>query len=198
MEKVVVLGGGESGCGAAVLAQQKGFSVFLSDNGKIKEKYKNVLTHNAIEWEEETHSEERFFKADLIVKSPGIPDTIPLILDLKNASIPIISEIEFAAQSTSATLIGITGTNGKTTTAMMTYEILKKSGFHVGLAGNIGSSFAKQVAEEDFVALATHGFSKDDIWDIAGITALFALSNRMASITGMRPNDEFYQMGRGI
>ena len=95
MGKVVVLGGGESGCGAALLAQQKGFEIFLSDIGKIKKKYKNVLTHNAIEWEEEKHSEKRFFEADIIVKSPGIPDTIPLIQNLKKASVPIISEIEF-------------------------------------------------------------------------------------------------------
>ena len=148
MEKIVVLGGGESGCGAAILAQQKGFDVFLSDIGKIKEKYKNVLTHNAIEWEEETHSEERFFKADLIVKSPGIPDTIPLILDLKNASIPIISEIEFAARYTNAIIIGITGSNGKTTTTLLVGHMLKKAGLNVGVAGNVGESFALQVAKE--------------------------------------------------
>lgn len=165
MEKIVVLGGGESGCGAAILAQQKGFDVFLSDIGKIKEKYKNVLTHNAIEWEEETHSEERFFKADLIVKSPGIPDTIPLILDLKNASIPIISEIEFAARYTNAIIIGITGSNGKTTTTLLVGYMLKKAGLNVGVAGNVGESFALQVAKEshDIYVLELSSFQLDGI-----------------------------------
>ena len=165
MEKIVVLGGGESGCGAAILAQQKGFDVFLSDIGKIKEKYKNVLTHNAIEWEEETHSEERFFKADLIVKSPGIPDTIPLILDLKNASIPIISEIEFAARYTNAIIIGITGSNGKTTTTLLVGHMLKKAGLNVGVAGNVGESFALQVAKEshDIYVLELSSFQLDGI-----------------------------------
>ena len=142
MEKIVVLGGGESGCGAALLAQQKGFKVFLSDIGKIKEKYKNVLTHNAIEWEEEKHSEKRFFEADIIVKSPGISDTIPLIQDLKKASVPIISEIEFAARYTNAKIIGITGSNGKTTTTLIVGHMLKKAGLNVGIAGNVGDSFA--------------------------------------------------------
>jgi UDP-N-acetylmuramoylalanine--D-glutamate ligase len=165
MEKIVVLGGGESGCGAAILAQQKGFDVFLSDIGKIKEKYKNVLTHNAIEWEEETHSEERFFKADLIVKSPGIPDTIPLILDLKNASIPIISEIEFAARYANAIIIGITGSNGKTTTTLLVGHMLKKAGLNVGVAGNVGESFALQVAKEshDIYVLELSSFQLDGI-----------------------------------
>ena len=165
MEKIVVLGGGESGCGAAILAQQKGFDVFLSDIGKIKEKYKNVLTHNAIEWEEETHSEERFFKADLIVKSPGIPDTIPLILELKNASIPIISEIEFAARYTNAIIIGITGSNGKTTTTLLVGHMLKKAGLNVGVAGNVGESFALQVAKEshDIYVLELSSFQLDGI-----------------------------------
>ena len=165
MEKIVVLGGGESGCGAAILAQQKGFDVFLSDIGKIKEKYKNVLTHNAIEWEEETHSEERFFKADLIIKSPGIPDTIPLILDLKNASIPIISEIEFTARYTDAKIIGITGSNGKTTTTLLVGHMLKKAGLNVGIAGNVGESFALQVAQEshDIYVLELSSFQLDGI-----------------------------------
>ena len=165
MEKIVVLGGGESGCGAAILAQQKGFNVFLSDIGKIKEKYKNVLTHNTIEWEEETHSEERFFKADLIVKSPGIPDTIPLILDLKKASIPIISEIEFAARYTDAKIIAITGSNGKTTTTLLVGHMLKKAGLNVGIAGNVGESFALQVAQEshDIYVLELSSFQLDGI-----------------------------------
>ena len=165
MGKVVVLGGGESGCGAAILAQQKGFEVFLSDIGKIKEKYKNVLIHNAIEWEEEKHSEKRFFEADLIVKSPGIPDTIPLILDLQKASVPIVSEIEFAAQYTDAKIIGITGSNGKTTTTFLVGHMLKKAGLNVGVAGNVGESFALQVAKEsyDIYVLELSSFQLDGI-----------------------------------
>ena len=165
MEKIVVLGGGESGCGAAVLAQQKGFDVFLSDIGKIKEKYKNVLKHNAIEWEEETHTEELFFKSNLIIKSPGIPDTIPLILELKKASIPIISEIEFAARYTDAKIIAITGSNGKTTTTLLVYHMLKKAGLNVGVAGNVGESFALQVANEsyDYFVLELSSFQLDGI-----------------------------------
>ncbi len=165
MEKVVVLGGGESGCGAAVLAQQKGFNVFLSDNGKIKEKYKNVLTHNEIEWEEEKHTDSRFFDADIIVKSPGIPDFIPLIVDLKNAGIPVVSEIEFAIQYTDAKIIAVTGSNGKTTTTLLIGHILKKAGLSVGVAGNIGESFALQVATEnyDYYVLELSSFQLDGI-----------------------------------
>ena len=165
MGKVVVLGGGESGCGAALLAQQKGFEVFLSDIGKIMEKYKNVLINNAIEWEEEKHSEKRFFEADIIIKSPGIPDTIPLIQDLKKASVPIISEIEFAARYTDAKIIGITGSNGKTTTTLLVGHMLKKAGLNVGIAGNVGDSFALQVANEshDFYVLELSSFQLDGI-----------------------------------
>ena len=165
MEKIVVLGGGESGCGAALLAQQKGFKVFLSDIGKIKEKYKNVLTHNAIEWEEEKHSVKRFFEADIIVKSPGIPDTIPLIQDLKKALVPIISEIEFASRYTDAKIIGITGSNGKTTTTLLLGHMLKKAGLNVAVAGNVGESFALQVANDshDFYVLELSSFQLDGI-----------------------------------
>ena len=165
MEKIVVLGGGESGCGAALLAQQKGFKVFLSDIGKIKEKYKNVLTHNAIEWEEEKHSEKRFFEADIIIKSPGIPDTIPLIQDLKKALVPIISEIEFASRYTDAKIIGITGSNGKTTTTLLVGHMLKKAGLNVAVAGNVGESFALQVANDshDFYVLELSSFQLDGI-----------------------------------
>ena len=165
MQKIVVLGGGESGCGAAVLAQQQGNDVFLSDIGKIKEKYKNVLTHNAIEWEEEKHSEQRLFDADLVIKSPGIPDTIPLLLDLKKAGIPIVSEIEYAARYTDAQIIGITGSNGKTTTTLLIGHMLKKAGLNVGIAGNVGESFALQVANEshDIYVLELSSFQLDGI-----------------------------------
>ncbi|MBC8464307.1 MAG: UDP-N-acetylmuramoyl-L-alanine--D-glutamate ligase [Bacteroidetes bacterium] len=165
MKKLVVLGGGESGCGAAVLGQQKGYEVFLSDKGKIKEKYKKVLTQFDIDWEEEKHSEERLFLADEIVKSPGIPDTIPLVLELKEKGIPVISEIEFAARYTTAKIIAITGSNGKTTTTLLIGHMLKKAGLNVGVAGNVGESFALQVATEsyDYYVLELSSFQLDGI-----------------------------------
>lgn len=146
---IVILGGGESGIGTALLAKAKGYTVFVSDKGKIKEKYKNVLINNAIEWEEEMHSEARILKADVVMKSPGIPDNVPLVTLLKSQNVPVISEIEFATQFTKATIVGITGSNGKTTTAVLTHHILKQE-LNVGLAGNIGDSFAKQILEHDF------------------------------------------------
>lgn len=165
MNKIVVLGGGESGCGAAVLAQQKGYKVFLSDNGKIKEKYKNVLLHNKIEFEENKHSDDLFQDAELVVKSPGIPDTIPIIKEVLDMGIPVISEIEFAAKFTDAILIGITGSNGKTTTTLMLGHILKNAGFNVAVAGNVGESFAMQVAKEhfDYYVLELSSFQLDGI-----------------------------------
>ena len=164
-EKLVVLGAGESGIGAAILAKQKGYEVFLSDKNIIPLKLQSFLDEREIIWESGQHSLAPIEGASIVIKSPGIPGDIPLLEGLRGNGTRILSEIEFAAQSTSATLIGITGTNGKTTTAMMTYEILKKSGFHVGLAGNIGSSFAKQVAEEDFdyYVLEISSFQLDDI-----------------------------------
>jgi UDP-N-acetylmuramoylalanine--D-glutamate ligase len=165
MEKIVVLGGGESGCGAAILAQQKGFDVFVSDIGKVKDKYKNVLTQYEIEWEELKHSEERIFQADKVIKSPGIPETIPIILDLKNKGIPVISEIEFGAQYTDSKIIAITGSNGKTTTTLLIGHMLKKAGWDVGIAGNVGESFALQVANDphDFYVLELSSFQLDGI-----------------------------------
>jgi len=134
--------------GAAILAQQKGYSVFLSDSGKIKEKYKNVLADYKIDFEEEKHSADKILTADLVVKSPGIPDKAPLIKQLHLNEIPVISEIEFAGRYTKAKTICITGSNGKTTTTLLLYHILKNAGLNVGLAGNVGKSFAWQVAEE--------------------------------------------------
>ncbi len=165
MKKLVVLGGGESGCGAAVLAQQKGYEVFLSDNGKIKEKYKKVLTQYEIDFEEKQHTEDRLFTSDEVVKSPGIPDTIPLILELKEKGIPVISEIEFAARYTEAKIVGITGSNGKTTTTLLIGHMLKKAGINVGVAGNVGESFAMQVATEkhDLYVLELSSFQLDGI-----------------------------------
>jgi len=145
MRRLVVLGGGESGVGAALLGKEKEYNVFLSDAGKIAKKYKDVLRHNEIEWEDEGHTESKILNADLVVKSPGIPDHIPLIQKLNAASISVISEIEFAALFTSANIIGITGSNGKTTTTLMVHQILSKAGLDVAIGGNIGDSFAKQV-----------------------------------------------------
>ena len=165
MKKLVVLGGGESGCGAAVLAHQKGYEVFLSDKGKIKERYQKVLTQFEIDFEEQHHSEHRLFAADEVVKSPGIPDTIPLILELKEKGIPVISEIEFAARYTDAKIIGITGSNGKTTTTLLIGHMLEKAGLNVGVAGNVGESFAMQVATEkhDLYVLELSSFQLDGI-----------------------------------
>ena len=164
-EKVVILGGGESGVGAAVLAKKNGKKVFLSDKGKIKENYKTVLSNYDIEWEELTHTESRIFEANTIVKSPGIPDTIQLIIELKQKGIPVISEIEYASRYTNAKLICITGSNGKTTTTSLTYHILKNAGLNVGLGGNIGKSFAFQVATEsyDYYVLELSSFQLDGI-----------------------------------
>ena len=145
MKRLVILGGGESGVGAALLGKEKEYDVFLSDTGKIAKKYKDVLRHNEIEWEEEGHTESKILNADVVVKSPGIPDHIPLIQKLHKASISVISEIEFAAAFTAANIIGITGSNGKTTTTLMVHQILKQAGLDVAIAGNIGESFAKQV-----------------------------------------------------
>ncbi len=149
-KKAVILGGGESGVGAAILAQKKGYDVFLSDLGKIKGKYKNVLTDYKIDFEEGKHSEDKILQAELVVKSPGIPDTAPLIQLLYEAQIPVVSEIEFGGKYCTAKKICITGSNGKTTTTLLLYYILKNAGMKVGLAGNVGKSFAWQIAEEDF------------------------------------------------
>ncbi len=145
-----ILGAGESGFGAAVLGKKLGYKVFVSDFGKIKEKYKNLLNLHEIEWEEGKHSEDVILNSDLVVKSPGIPDKVPIIKALIAKGIGVISEIEFAGIHSKATKICITGSNGKTTTTLLTYHILKKAGLNVGLAGNIGQSYALQVAEKDF------------------------------------------------
>lgn len=169
MKRLVVLGGGESGVGAAVLAKQKAFDVFVSDAGRIKDAYKKVLRSHEISFESEQHSTELIFNADVVVKSPGIPDTVPLVLQLRAKGVPVISEIEFAAKYTEATLIGITGSNGKTTTTMLLHHILKKAGLNCGMAGNIGDSFALQVAKEHFdsYVLELSSFQLDGIIDFA-------------------------------
>ncbi|MDR3652422.1 MAG: UDP-N-acetylmuramoyl-L-alanine--D-glutamate ligase [Paludibacter sp.] len=150
MKKIVILGGGESGVGAAVLAQKQGFDVFLSDLSEIKEEYKTLLEKYEIVWEEKQHTEELILNADEVIKSPGIPDKAPLIKKLHMLGTPVISEIEFAGRYTRAKMICITGSNGKTTTTMLVYHILKNAGLNVGLAGNVGQSLAFQVATDSF------------------------------------------------
>jgi UDP-N-acetylmuramoylalanine--D-glutamate ligase len=162
---IVILGAGESGVGTALLAIQKGYEVFVSDKSEIKEKYKAVLIENQIPFEEGSHDVERILKADWVMKSPGIPDKVPLVKQLKEKGIPVISEIEFAAQYTQATIFGITGSNGKTTTTMMLYHILQKAGFNVAEGGNIGESFAALVAQNkhDYYVLELSSFQLDGI-----------------------------------
>ncbi|WP_298346764.1 UDP-N-acetylmuramoyl-L-alanine--D-glutamate ligase [uncultured Algibacter sp.] len=166
MKRLVILGGGESGVGTALLGKVKGYQVFVSDKGKIKEKYKQVLIHNEIEWEDEMHTISKILNADIIMKSPGIPDKIDLIKQIRKQGILVVSEIEFASKFTDATIIGITGSNGKTTTATLAHHILKQE-LNVGLAGNIGDSFAKQILESDFknYVLEISSFQLDDVID---------------------------------
>lgn len=164
---IVVLGGGESGVGSAILAKKKGFDVFLSDNGPLQNSHRDTLNAYSIEFEENGHTEERVLRADEIVKSPGIPDTSPLMRKVLATGIHVISEIEFAGRFTDARLICITGSNGKTTTASLIYHILKSAGLSVGLAGNIGKSFARQVAEEhfDYYVLELSSFQLEGVCD---------------------------------
>ncbi|PHS07428.1 MAG: UDP-N-acetylmuramoyl-L-alanine--D-glutamate ligase [Kordia sp.] len=164
MKRLVILGGGESGVGTALLGKQKGYDVFVSDKGGIKEKYKKVLLENEIDWEEMRHTESKILNADVVMKSPGIPDRVPLIQKLREKKVSLISEIEFAAQFTDATIVGITGSNGKTTTTLLTHHLLKNE-INVGVAGNIGDSFAEQVAEGkyDNYVLELSSFQLDGI-----------------------------------
>ncbi len=163
--KIVVLGGGESGFGAAYLAKKKGLDVFLSDKGVIKEDYKKLLEDAGIDYEENNHDEERILAADWIIKSPGIPKKADIIFKINQKGIRLSSEIEFASEFTEAKIIAITGSNGKTTTTSLIYHILKNDDFKVGLGGNIGKSFAKQVADEnfDYYVLEVSSFQLDDI-----------------------------------
>jgi UDP-N-acetylmuramoylalanine--D-glutamate ligase len=163
--RLVVLGAGESGVGTAILGKKQGYDVFVSDFGKIQGSYKEVLIINGITWEEGKHTEELVLNADVVMKSPGIPDKSPIVKQLKEKGVSVISEIEFAAPFTEATTIGITGSNGKTTTTMLTYHLLKSAGLNVGLAGNIGKSFAWQVAENkyDVYVIELSSFQLDGI-----------------------------------
>ncbi|MGB0392146.1 MAG: UDP-N-acetylmuramoyl-L-alanine--D-glutamate ligase [Salibacteraceae bacterium] len=166
MGEIVILGGGESGTGAALLAQSKGFQVFVSDLGMIKEDYKKVLSNAKIPFEEGGHTKERVLAAQEIVKSPGIPDTVALIKQLDEQGTSVVDEIEFAARYTNGKIIGITGSNGKTTTTLLTYETLKKAGLNVGLAGNIGHSMAAQIVEgdKDYWVLELSSFQLDRMY----------------------------------
>jgi UDP-N-acetylmuramoylalanine--D-glutamate ligase len=174
MKRLVILGSGESGVGAAVLGLKKGFEVFVSDKSVIKEKYKTVLSNYGIQYEEGGHSEEQILNADLVIKSPGIPDKAELIVKLKEKGLTPISEIEFAGRYTSAKKICITGSNGKTTTTLLTYHIMQKAGLNVGLAGNVGKSFAFQVAENDFdyYVIELSSFQLDGMYDFKADVAI--------------------------
>lgn len=171
---LVVLGGGESGVGAAVLGKDKGFEVLLSDSGKIPEKYRSTLDAEQIEYEEGGHSEERILTAALVVKSPGIPPTAPLVKKLAEQGTPILSEIEFAGRYTDAKMVCITGSNGKTTTTLLTYHILKDAGLNVGLAGNVGKSLALQVAREkhDVYVIELSSFQLENMYDFKADVAV--------------------------
>lgn len=171
---IAILGAGESGVGAAVLAKKQGWDVFVSDAGAIKESFKKELNILAVRWEENGHSEERILTVELVIKSPGIPEKAPLIKKLREKGVKIISEIEFAGYYNTAKTICITGSNGKTTTTMLTHHILKKAGIRVGLAGNVGASFAKQVAEEEFdwYVLELSSFQLDDMYDFRADIAI--------------------------
>lgn len=168
MEKLVVLGGGESGVGAAILGKVKGFEVLVSDSGALKANYRDELVAEGIEFEEGGHTESRVLAASLVVKSPGIPETAPLVVKLRQQGTPVISEIEFAGRYSKSKFIGITGANGKTTTTLLTHHLLTTAGFNASLAGNVGFSMARQVArgnEPDWYVIELSSFQLDDMYD---------------------------------
>ena len=175
MEKrIAILGAGESGCGAAILANKLGFDVFVSDFGNIADKYKQMLEEYHIEWEEKQHTEEKILNAQEIIKSPGIPNEAPIVQKAREAGIPIISEIEFAGRYTKAKMICITGSNGKTTTTSLIYHIFRQAGLNVGLAGNIGKSLALQVAEgdKDYYIVELSSFQLDNMYEFRANVAV--------------------------
>ena len=179
MSKIVILGAGESGAGAAVLAKKQGFEVFVSDMSAIKDKYKKLMDDHHVAWEEGQHTEAKILDADEVIKSPGIPDTAPMIVKIKEKGIGIISEIEFAGRYTRSKMICITGSNGKTTTTSLIYHIFKNAGYDVGLAGNIGNSLALQVAEEphDYYVIELSSFQLDNMYDFrANIAVLLNIT----------------------
>lgn len=174
MERIVILGAGESGAGAAVLAQKQGFDIFVSDMSRINDKYKKLLDEHKIEWEEGIHTEEKILNANEIIKSPGIPDTAPIVKKAIEKGIHIISEIEFAGRYTDSKMICITGSNGKTTTTSLIYHIFKEAGYDVGLAGNIGNSLALQVAEEphEYYIIELSSFQLDNMYNFRANIAI--------------------------
>lgn len=180
MKKIAILGAAESGVGAAVLALKKGYEVFVSDMGKIKERYKDMLNNYGIEWEEGQHSPDKILDAEEIVKSPGIPDTAPIVVQATQKNIRIINEIEFAGRYTDAKMICITGSNGKTTTTSLIYHILKNANYNVGLAGNIGRSLALQIAEGctyEYYVIELSSFQLDNMYDFhANIAVLLNIT----------------------
>ena len=174
MKRIVILGGGESGTGAAILAKKHGFDVFLSDLSEIKNQYKILLNNNNIKWEEKQHTEDLILSADEVIKSPGIPDKAPLVKKLIGLGTKVISEIEFAGRYTNAKMICITGSNGKTTTTMLVYYILKNAGLNVGLAGNVGQSLALQVTNEnyDYYVVELSSFQLDGMTEFKADVAI--------------------------
>lgn len=208
--KLVVLGGGESGVGAALLGKRKGYEVFLSDKGSIAGPYKRVLLESAIDFEEGRHSENRIYEADIVIKSPGIPDNLPMIVHLREQGVEVISEIEFAGRYSSAKYICITGSNGKTTTTLLIHHILTKAGIDAGLAGNVGRSLAAQVAEDahGLYVVELSSFQLDGMFqfraDIAILTNITPdhldryeykfenyINSKFRILNNMRPNDLF-------
>ena len=173
-KRIVVLGGGESGVGAAVLAQKEGFDVFLSDMSKIKEHYSQMLDEYHIAWEDGQHTEALILNADEVIKSPGIPAEAPMMRKIVEKGIPVISEIEFAGRYTDAKMVCITGSNGKTTTTSLIYHIFKKAGLNVGLAGNIGQSLAYQVAtcDYDYYIIELSSFQLDNMYEFRANIAI--------------------------
>lgn len=173
-KNIIILGAGESGVGTAILAKKQGWNVFVSDIGKIKPSFQAELNELGVKWEQEQHTETEILNADLVVKSPGIPEKAPIIKKLREKGVKIISEIEFAGYYTNAKMICITGSNGKTTTTMLTYHTFKKAGLNVGLAGNVGQSLAKQVAENnfDYFILELSSFQLDDMFDFKADIAI--------------------------
>lgn len=173
-KRLVILGAGESGAGSAILGLKQGYDVFVSDKGAIKSRYKTLMDAHHVKWEENTHTEELILNADEVIKSPGIPDKAPIVQKLKEKNIPVLSEIEFAGRYTNAKMICITGSNGKTTTTLLTYHILKRAGLNVGLAGNVGQSFALQVAEKDHdhYVLELSSFQLDNMYSFRANIAI--------------------------
>ena len=165
-KRILILGGGESGTGAAILAKKKGYSPFISDTGTLKESYRDLLRQYSIEWEEGRHSDNLLDGVEELIKSPGVPDSLPLVVMAKERGVPVISEIEFAGRYSSAVTVCVTGSNGKTTTCSLIYHIMKKAGLNAGLAGNVGNSFARMVAEHDYdyYCIELSSFQLEDVY----------------------------------